>query len=105
MPEDRTPRKPRSSGGRPGRPQTGGRSSSSSRGGGKEARGGQERRGGGSREFSRPRRDDRPRDDAARSESQARYDGPPIPEEVTGRELDRSVVAQLQSRESEESTP
>jgi tetratricopeptide (TPR) repeat protein len=30
-----------------------------------------------------------------RSEEQARYDGPPIPEEVTGRELDRSVSGQL----------
>ena len=28
---------------------------------------------------------------------QARYDGPPIPEEITGRELDRSVQAQLKS--------
>jgi tetratricopeptide (TPR) repeat protein len=31
----------------------------------------------------------------ARTEEQARYDGPPIPEEITGRELDRSVSAQL----------
>jgi len=30
-----------------------------------------------------------------RTEEQARYDGPPIPEEITGRELDRSVSAQL----------
>jgi len=30
-----------------------------------------------------------------RSEEQARYDGPPIPEEITGRELDRSVSGQL----------
>jgi tetratricopeptide (TPR) repeat protein len=30
-----------------------------------------------------------------RSEEQARYDGPPIPDEVTGRELDRSVQDQL----------
>ena len=30
-----------------------------------------------------------------RTEDQARYDGPPIPEEITGRELDRSVSAQL----------
>jgi tetratricopeptide (TPR) repeat protein len=28
-------------------------------------------------------------------EEQARYDGPPIPEQITGRELDRSVTAQL----------
>ncbi len=31
----------------------------------------------------------------SRTEDQARYDGPPIPEEITGRELDRSVTAQL----------
>jgi tetratricopeptide (TPR) repeat protein len=30
-----------------------------------------------------------------RSDEQARYDGPPIPEEITGRELDRSVSGQL----------
>jgi tetratricopeptide (TPR) repeat protein len=32
---------------------------------------------------------------APRTEEQARYDGPPIPEEITGRELDRSVSGQL----------
>lgn len=32
-----------------------------------------------------------------RSEQQQRYDGPPIPEEITGRELDRSLAAQLKS--------
>ena len=31
----------------------------------------------------------------ARSEEQAKYDGPPIPEEITGKELDRQVLAQL----------
>lgn len=30
-----------------------------------------------------------------RTESQERYDGPPIPAEITGKELDRSVSAQL----------
>jgi tetratricopeptide (TPR) repeat protein len=30
-----------------------------------------------------------------RTSDQARYDGPPIPEEITGRELDRSIAAQL----------
>jgi tetratricopeptide (TPR) repeat protein len=48
----------------------------------------------GRREFSRPRREERTED---RTASQARYDGPPIPEEITGRELDRSVQAQLKS--------
>ena len=49
-----------------------------------------------------PRRDDRSsrRSDAAstpaeRSAEQARYDGPPLDPEITGRELDRSVSAQL----------
>lgn len=32
-----------------------------------------------------------------RTEAQARYDGPPLPEEITGKELDRSVLAQLRS--------
>ena len=59
-------------------------------------RDGQKRDGG--REYSRPRRDDRDRDrNESRTDSQARYDGPPIPEEITGRELDRSVQAQLKS--------
>jgi tetratricopeptide (TPR) repeat protein len=31
----------------------------------------------------------------SRTEEQARYDGPAIPDEITGRELDRSVSAQL----------
>jgi tetratricopeptide (TPR) repeat protein len=48
---------------------------------------------------SRPgRKDDwrRPKDDQRpRTEQQARYDGPPIPDEITGKELDRSVTAQL----------
>ncbi len=125
MPEDRQPRKPRS-GGRPGqsdsgRPSTGGRSGgrpdsrSDSRG---DSRGrSDDRRGanaaptgyrgkdgpkrdfnskdGPKRDFSRPRREER--SDEARSESQARYDGPPIPEEITGKELDRSLQAQLKS--------
>src|SRR4051794_31486349 len=37
---------------------------------------------------TRPRREER-------AEEQARYDGPPLPEEITGRELDRSVAEQL----------
>lgn len=51
------------------------------------------------RPYSRDRRDDtRPRrTDAERSEDQKRYDGPEIPEWITGKELDRSVVDQLKS--------
>ena len=40
------------------------------------------------------------REDAARtprSADQARYDGPPIPDDITGRELDRSVRQQLRT--------
>ena len=52
----------------------------------------------GGREYSRPRRDDRGRTGhEARTDARRRYDGPPIPEEITGRELDRSVQAQLKS--------
>ncbi len=87
MPEDRQPRKPRSSGGRAGGKPTG-------RGGS-----GDKRQRSGGREFSRPRRDDRSgRDrDESRTQAQAKYDGPPIPEDITGRELERSVQAQLRS--------
>jgi len=105
--EDRNPRKPRS-GGRPGqaggRPGTGGGrpgtgSSRPSTGGGRDRTKGFDkegaRRDGPKRDFSRPRRDERT--DEARTESQARYDGPPIPEEITGKELDRSIQAQLKS--------
>jgi hypothetical protein len=41
-------------------------------------------------DWKRPADDQRPR-----SEEQSRYDGPEIPEEITGKELDRSVQAQL----------
>jgi hypothetical protein len=49
-----------------------------------------------SRPWSRSRGDDdrRPRS-ADRSEEQARYDGPPLDADITGRELDRSVAQQL----------
>lgn len=49
---------------------------------GDRSRGGQDRR----------RSEDR---EVPRSETQQRYDGPPIPEEITGRELDRNILAQL----------
>ncbi len=115
MPEDRTPRKPRT-GGRPGQ-STGGRPSGGARAAGRsdDRRGGGRasgpsgggrdktkgfdkegaRRDGPKRDFSRPRSSER--SDEARTESQARYDGPELPEEITGKELDRSVQAQLQS--------
>lgn len=44
------------------------------------------------------RRDSRDRfEEQPRTETQKTYDGPPIPEEVTGSELDRSVIASLKS--------
>ncbi len=46
----------------------------------------------------RDERDDRrirPRDEAERSAEQAKYDGPPLDPEITGKELDRNVAQQL----------
>jgi tetratricopeptide (TPR) repeat protein len=63
--------------------------------GGSSSRGGDTRKSGGR---GGPRKGDwkKPADrQTPRSEEQARYDGPPIPEEITGRELDRSVSGQL----------
>ena len=80
----------------PGAGRDGGRDSArdAGKGAGRGGAGKPARSGGG-----RPgRKDDwrRPQDDQRpRTEDQARYDGPPIPEEITGKELDRSVTAQL----------
>ena len=90
MPEDRQPNKPRA-GGRPGRAK-GGRAGER---GVDRDRGRDRAKGAGKRDFSRPRRDER--SDEARTQSQARYDGPPLPEEITGKELDRSMQGQLKS--------
>jgi hypothetical protein len=92
----------RSAEGRPGRgrptsERTSDRSSSrgSSRSGRPDRAGGDGRRGSSSRparkgDWSRPSIEQGPR-----SEQQERYDGPPLPEEITGRELDRSISGQL----------
>lgn len=59
---------------------------------------GADRRGSGraDRQGGRGGRDDRrDRTPAERTEDQARYDGPPIPDELTGKELDRAVLDQL----------
>ena len=98
----------RSSGGRSGAGRSGGGRSggrpSGSQGGRKSD--GQKRGQGGSRgeRDGHRQRDDRdnrreraPRRDEERTAERERYDGPPIPEEITGRELDRSVAAQLKS--------
>ena len=114
MPDDRNPRKPSGSGrpssgrpsggrpsaGRPGADSRGGDSRNRGRDSGKRDSGKRDSgRDSGKRDFSRARRDDRGRGqtDEERTQSQQRYDGPPIPEEITGRELDRSMQAQLQS--------
>jgi tetratricopeptide (TPR) repeat protein len=67
----------------------GGRPSSGRRG---EPRAGQGRgpRGAGGRGQQRPKPERRDR-----SAEQAAYDGPPLPDDITGKELDRSVTAQL----------
>jgi tetratricopeptide (TPR) repeat protein len=95
--------RPATSAGRGG--QSGG--SGSSRSGGAGARSGgtggrsgqpagswQDRRSGGGRPSDRrPGRSEV--DPARRSEDQQRYDGPPIPEDITGRELDKGVAQSL----------
>lgn len=96
--------------GRSGDRRSGGPSQGRGRGQGdsRGAQGGQGRRGGrgddagsrgrGDAPYSRPRRDDGRddrRDDRPRSEDQARYDGPPLDESISGKELDRNVAQQL----------
>ncbi len=80
-----------------GKPRTGGKPQGSAGRG----RGGEDRSRGsrGSAPGRRPPRQGdwkRPRDEQGpRTTDQAQYDGPELPEEITGRELDRSVAAQL----------
>ena len=66
---------------------------------GRDARSGGRPDSRGSSSGSRPARKDDwrrpPGEQLDRTQEQARYDGPPIPEEITGKELDRSVTAQL----------
>ena len=84
------------------RPAAGGspRAGGASRSGGGPRTGGDGRpRSGGSNGGQRPPRQGdwkRPRDEQGpRTTDQTRYDGPDLPEEITGKELDRSVAAQL----------
>lgn len=100
---------PRSDGGRGG--SSGGSRSGGSRSDSGRAGSGRDDRGRGDRNRSsgqpdRARRDQRggpgdsrggSRTSEDRTDSQQRYDGPPIPEEITGKELDRSVRDQLRS--------
>jgi tetratricopeptide (TPR) repeat protein len=75
------------SGGRGGRPASAQRRSPGGQGRQGSKPGGRGPR----REWSRPA----DRQQVPRTEEQARYDGPPIPEEITGQELDRRVSGQL----------
>ena len=79
-----------------GSPRAGGTSRSS---GGPRSEGSRSRGGPGGGQGNRPSRQGdwkRPRDEQGpRTTDQAQYDGPPLPEEITGKELDRSVAAQL----------
>lgn len=70
---------------------TGGKGSYAGKGGAaKGGRGGAER-GGERRPYNREQREER----EPRTADQVAYDGPDLPEEITGKELDRSVAAQL----------
>jgi tetratricopeptide (TPR) repeat protein len=93
---------PRSSEGRPsrGRPssdRTSGRSSGrNDRPGRPDRAGGDGRRSSSSARPARKGDWSRPAaEQGDRTEQQERYDGPPLPEEITGRELDRSISGQL----------
>lgn len=79
-------------GGRGGSDQRGGRGGSDQRRGGEDRRGGGKP--GGGRPYSRPGRPARD-DRAPRTTEQAVYDGPDLAEDVTGKELDKQVAAQL----------
>ena len=81
------------SGGRPGQARsTDSRDSRDSRG--SSSRGSSPR--GGDRKPARQGDWKRPREEQGpRSVDQAQYDGPPLPEEITGKELDRAIAAQL----------
>jgi len=104
VPEQRQPRR-RPEGKRPEGKRPEGKRPEGSRAAGKRPDGkGGDRRKDGDRRTQRPTdrpysrgRDGERRDAVDRTESQRAYDGPPIPEEITGRELDRSVQAQLKS--------
>ncbi|PVG81833.1 hypothetical protein DDE18_13980 [Nocardioides gansuensis] len=105
MPEERRSKGPARGAGRPaargassagrGRSAEGGRGGQPSRGGqgGRGASGSRSSQGGGpsrQRDWKRPAEKQGPR-----SDEQSRYDGPPIPEEITGKELDRGIAAHL----------
>jgi len=103
VPENRRPQRPtgkKTAGGRgapktgskppsKGAPKGGSKGAPAGRGGGRPQARGQDQRPGG-----RPDRRRAP-ETAARTKEQSEYDGPDLPEGITGAELDRSVSAQL----------
>lgn len=101
MAEDRRDQRPARGGGRPGstsRSTSGSREQRERHGDRRGKQTGKPTSGARGKPTSAPRRGgdgDRPRTPAERTAAQAVYDGPPIPEEITGRELDRSISAQL----------
>lgn len=99
MAEERRSQRPASSGGRSSGPRRGSESSSDRRGGSSQGRPARSGDRAGRASGDRPARKSdwkRPADKQAdRTAAQAIYDGPELPEEVTGGELDRSITAQL----------
>ncbi|TQL67802.1 hypothetical protein FB381_1689 [Nocardioides albertanoniae] len=73
-----------------GGPRAGGRTDGPKRGGGSDRKGGYSKDRGGK---PQQRRFDEPREE--RTADQRAYDGPVLPEDVTGKELDRAISAQL----------
>lgn len=82
----------RSGQGRPGQGRSSGRAGDdrANRGGSRKPEGNRDGRPGRKNDWRRPADKQ-----GERTEDQARYDGPELPEHITGRELDRSVMAQL----------
>lgn len=79
---------------RGGRPQ--GNRGQGNRGQGNRSQGGRPSKGTQDRRPARGRDWKRPADKQVdRTAEQARYDGPPLPEDITGKELDRAIAAQL----------
>ncbi|MFE6650384.1 tetratricopeptide repeat protein [Nocardioides sp. NPDC057772] len=76
-----------------GGPRVSGRSDGPKRGGGSDRKGGYSKDRGGKPGGKPQRRFDEPREE--RTADQRAYDGPELPPEVTGKELDRSISAQL----------
>ena len=74
-------------------PRAGGRSDGPKRGGSGDRKGGDSKDRGGKPGGKPQRRFDEPREE--RTADQRIYDGPELPEEVTGKELDRAISAQL----------